>query len=106
MNVDNLSKQDIEWLLNDYNRIRDYGKVSNWIDWHVKALQLLKGHWDKPGCTCEWVAHSKIANNTYQQFEQALKDRLVILETPVIEDELPTVEKRGRGRSKKDSGEK
>jgi hypothetical protein len=105
MIVENLSKEDIVWLLKDYNNIRNYGKVSNWIDWHVRCLQLLKGSWAKPGCTCEWVAHSKIANSTYEQFEQALKDRLVILETPVIENELPAVKTRGRGRSKKNIGE-
>jgi hypothetical protein len=103
-NIENLSKEDIVWLLNDYNRIRNYGKVSQWIDWHVKALQMLKGSWNKPGCNCEWSAHSRIASSTYEQFEQALKDKLVILETPVI-DELPENQVRRRGRSKKDTQE-
>jgi hypothetical protein len=103
-NIENLSKEDIVWLLNDYNRIRNYGKVSQWIDWHVKTLQMLKGSWAKPGCNCEWSAHSRIASNTYEQFEQQLKDRLAILESPVI-DELSAVTKRSRGRSKKDTQE-
>ena len=105
MTIENLTIEDIKWLLNDYNRIRQYGKVNSWIDWHVKALQLLKGSWGKPGCTCEYVAHAKIANSTYSQFEQALKDRLVILESPVINEPEPdpTNPKRSRGRSKKDS---
>jgi len=108
-NIENLTIEEIKWLLNDYNNIRQYGKVSNWMDWHVRCLQLLKGSWSKPGCTCEYVAHSKIANNTYEQHEQLLKDRLVILETPVIEDDQtgtnPIVAKRSRGRSKKNTEE-
>jgi hypothetical protein len=104
MQIEKLTIEDIKWLLGPYNQIRNYGKVSNYIDMHVKALQLLKGSWAKAGCNCEWGAHSRIASNTYEQFEQALKDRLVILETPVI-DELSAVTKRSRGRSKKDTQE-
>ena len=102
--IENLTIEDIKWLLGPYNQIRNYGKVSNYIDMHVKALQMLKGSWAKPGCNCEWGAHSRIASSTYEQFEQQLKDRLVILETPVI-DELPKNKTRGRGRSKKDTQE-
>ena len=74
--VQNLSREDIDWLLNNYNKIRQYGKVVSWIDDHVRALQLLKGSWSKPGCTCEYVATAKIANNVYEQYEQQLKDQL------------------------------
>jgi hypothetical protein len=105
MAVENLKIEDIKWLLNDYNKIRQYGKVNSWMDYHVRALQLLKGSWDKPGCACEYVAHAKIANSTYSQYEQQLKDQLVILETPVINEPGPdsTSPKRSRGRSKKNT---
>jgi hypothetical protein len=102
--IENLTIEEIKWLLNDYNRIRDYGKVTSWIDWHVRALTLLKGSWEKPSCNCQYSVTGRIGSSTYAQFEQALKDRLVILETPVI-DELPAVTKRSRGRSKKDTQE-
>ena len=104
-NVENLPIEDIKWLLNDYNRIRQFGKVNSWIDWHIKAQQLLKGHAEKPGCTCMWVAAARVSNSMYEQHEQQLKDRLVILETPVIDEPTTntTVTKRGRGRSKTNS---
>jgi len=98
MNLENLTIEEIKWLLNDYNRIRDYGKVSSWIDYHVRALTLLKGSWEKPSCNCQYSVTGRIGSSTYAQYEQALKDRLVILETPVI-DETPihsTAKKRGR----------
>lgn len=74
--VQDLSREDIDWLLNNYNKIRQYGKVSNWIDDHVRALQLLKGSWNKPGCNCEYVSTARIANSVYEQYEQQLKDQL------------------------------
>ena len=92
--VNNLTIQDIKWLLGDYNRIRNYGKVSNWIDDHVKCLQLLKGSWNKPGCSCEWSANARIASSVYEQHEEALKNRLAELEAPVIEEVV--VKSRGR----------
>ena len=104
MNIENLPIEEINWLLNDYNRIRNYGKVNSWIDWHVRAMAALKGSAEKPSCSCSWAATARVASSTYEQHEQALKDRLVILETPVI-DELPAVTKRSRGRSKKDTQE-
>ena len=85
--VQNLNKQDIEWLLNDYNKIRQFGKVSNWIDDHVHCLRLLKGSWSKPGCSCEWAATARIASSVYEQYETELKEKLVTLQTPVIDDQ-------------------
>ena len=42
MNINNLTIEEIKWLLGDYNKIRQFGKVSNWVDDHVNALRLLK----------------------------------------------------------------
>lgn len=103
-NIENLGIEDINWLLNDYNRIRNFGKVNSWIDWHIKAQSLLKGYAEKPSCSCMWVAAARVANSMYEQHEQQLKDKLVILETPVI-DELPKNKTRGRKRSEGDTKE-
>ena len=79
--VNNLKLEDIKWLLKDYDGIRNYGKVNSWIDWHVKAINLLKGSNEpKPSCNCMYVATAKLANSIYEQHEQALKDRLSELE--------------------------
>jgi hypothetical protein len=102
--IEKLTIEEIKWLLFDYNKIRGYGKVNSWIDWHVRAQQLLKGNAEKPSCSCSWAATARVSNSMYDQFEQQLKDRLVFLETPVI-DELPKVKTRGRKASKTNTGE-
>ena len=106
-NVDNLTIEDINWLLNDYNKIRGYGKVNSWIDWHVRAQQLLKGNAEKPSCSCMWATAARVANSMYDQHEQQLKDRLVILQTPVIENDTTGTDavpkKRGRRASQENT---
>jgi len=85
MNINNLPIEDIKWLLKDYNGIRNYGKVNNWIDWHVKAINLIKGgNEPRPDCSCMYVSAAKFANSIYEQHEQAIKDRLLELENPVV----------------------
>jgi len=107
MNIENLTLEEIKWLLIDYNRIRNFGKVNQWIDWHVRSMQLIKGNAEKPSCSCSWAATARVASSTYEQHEQALKDRLVILETPVIDEPTTntTTKARGRKRSKGDTKE-
>jgi hypothetical protein len=108
-NVDNLTKQDIEWLLNDYNRIRGHGKVNSWIDWHIKAQALIKGGAQKPDCSCMWVAAARIANSMYEQHEAELRAKLITLETPVIENDTTGIDrspkKRGKRVRKENTGE-
>lgn len=63
-----MTKEQAQWLLNDYNKIRQYGKVGQWIDWHVKAFSILKGkEVGKPDCTCQYVAFSQLTNSMYEQ---------------------------------------
>jgi len=103
-NIDNLSIRDIKWLLNEYNRIRNYGQVNKYIDMHVQSMEMLKGSAQKPDCSCAYAATARIASSIYEQHEPALKERLVVLETPVV-DELQEVKRRGRKRSKENTGE-
>jgi len=95
-NVDNLTKQDVEWLLNDYNRIRNYGKINSWIDWHIKAQSLLKGRAEKPSCSCMWATAARVANSMYEQYEQQLKDKLLSYESTVTDTTGSQEVKRGR----------
>ena len=95
-NVDNLTKQDVEWLLNDYNRIRNYGKINSWIDWHIKAQSLLKGNAEKPSCSCMWATAARVANSMYEQYEQQLKDKLLSYESTVTDTTGSQEVKRGR----------
>ena len=105
MNIENLTIEEINWLLNNYNKIRNYGKVNSWIDDHVKAQQLIKGSAEKPSCNCSWSATARVSNSLYEQYEQQLKARLVQLETQVI-DETPAhtgTKKRGRRTSEENT---
>ena len=64
----NITKEQALWLINDYNKIRQYGKVANHIDAHVKAFSIIKGkEVGKPDCNCQYVAFSKLANSMYEQ---------------------------------------
>lgn len=102
MNIQNLSKEDLEWLLGDYNKIRQYGKVSNWVDDHVRCLALIKGSWSKPSCNCEWAALARIASSTYEQYEQQLKDQLASYESRI--SDTGGSQEVTRGRKKKIEG--
>jgi len=63
-----LTKQDAEWLLTEYNRVRQFGRVNSWIDHHVKAMSLIKNkEVSRPSCNCEFATYAQIANNMYEQ---------------------------------------
>jgi len=64
----NITKEQAQWLLNDYNKIRQYGKVANHINAHVKAFSIMKGkEVPRPDCTCQYVAFSQLTNSMYEQ---------------------------------------
>ena len=91
-----ISKQDVEWLLNDYNNIRGYGRVQSWIDWHLRAMSILKKKpIAKPSCQCEYGAYARMANNMYEQHLPLLTELNTKYNTPVVEE---TPKKRGRKR--------
>ena len=78
----NISLEDAQWLVKHYNPIRNYGRVNDWIDFHVKAINIIKGSNEpKPSCNCMYVATAKLANSMYEQHEATIK---AIVETPVI----------------------
>lgn len=89
-----ISKEDVTWLLNDYNNIRGYGRVQSWIDWHIRAMSILKQKpIAKPSCQCEWGAYARMANNMYEQHLPLLTELNTKYNTPVVEE---TPKKRGR----------
>lgn len=87
-----ISKQDVEWLLNDYNNIRGYGRVQTWIDWHLRAMSIFKEKQiSKPSCSCEFGSYARMANSMYEQ-------NLPLLEELNAKYNTPEVKKRGRKR--------
>lgn len=99
----NITKEDALWLLNDYNKIRLYGKVGQWINQHTRAFSILKGkEVSKPDCTCQYVAFSQLTNSIYEQYEEQIKQVAYAdeRETPTI----PVTETRSTRGRKKDTG--
>ena len=102
----NISQQDALWLVENYNKIRQFGKVSSWIGDHVRAMSLIKGtQVSVPSCNCEYAAYARMANSMYEQNEAEIK---AIAYPPQIEviDETPihsSPKKRSGRRSKKNT---
>jgi len=50
-----ISKEDALWMVTEYNSKRNYGKVNSWIDYHLRAMTIIKGHpVARPSCSCEF----------------------------------------------------
>jgi hypothetical protein len=81
-----ISREDVTWLLNDYNKIRGYGKVASWIDWHLRAMSIFRGQpVAKPSCSCEFGAYSRMANSMFEQNLPTLEELNTKYNTPVTE---------------------
>ena len=64
--MEDYKKEDIVWLLEDYNKIRGHGRVRHNIDAHLKAISIIKGKdIAKPSCSCEYGAYARMANSMY-----------------------------------------
>ena len=74
--MDHLTKEDAEWLLNEYNKIRGYGRVTQWIDYHLKAMSLIRNTvYNKPSCNCEFASYAQMANSFFEQHYEEIKNR-------------------------------
>jgi len=101
----NINQQDALWLLTEYNSKRNYGKVSQWMDYHLKTMSLIKGTpVSRPSCSCEFGAYARMANSMFEQNIEAIKAIAYPPQIQVI-DELPKNKTRGRKRSEGDTKE-
>ena len=79
--MDNISPQDLEWIVNEYPKVRQLGRVSKWIDDHIRTMSIIKGHpVNKPSCNCEHASYAVMASNMWEQHIEELK-RLLTLKT-------------------------
>jgi DNA-binding IscR family transcriptional regulator len=80
--MDHLTKDDAIWLLTDYNKIRGYGRVTQWIDDHLRAMSLIRNTpYHKPSCNCEFAAYAQMANSMYEQNLAQIKIAAGVKET-------------------------
>ena len=75
--MDNISPQDLEWIVNEYPKVRQLGRVSKWIDDHIRVMSIIKGHQvNKPSCNCEHASYSVMASNMWEQHITTLQSML------------------------------
>ena len=106
----NITQQDALWLITEYNKIRQFGKVNSWMGHHVRAMSLIKGtQVSVPSCNCEYAAYARMANSMDEQNEAEIKAIAYPPQIEVIEDDTTGTDavpkKRGRRASKTNTGE-
>ena len=75
--MDNISPQDLEWIVNEYPKVRQLGRVSKWIDDHIRTMSIIKGHpVNKPSCNCEHASYAVMASNMWEQHITTLQNML------------------------------
>ncbi len=69
-----VSKDDAIWMVTEYNSKRGYGRINDWIDYHLRAMSIIKGQQvGRPSCSCEYGAIARMANSMYEQHETQLQ---------------------------------
>ena len=60
-----ITKQDLEWIVNIYPQVRQLGRVSKHIDAHIKCMSIVKGqHIPKNTILADQLALIKWQNKT------------------------------------------
>lgn len=71
----NLTKEDAQWLINEFNQMRGGRIDSKTIGMFTKAINLIRGtNSGNPSCSCQWKSQSSIANSLYGQHEANIKE--------------------------------
>jgi len=75
MNLSHLTREDVDWILNDYAKIRNHSYVNDKMDKHAKLQSLIRNkEIKKPECGCENYAFQAISNSLFEQFEADIKN--------------------------------
>jgi len=84
----NITQEEALWLVTEYNKIRNFGKVNSWMGDHVRAMSLIKGtQVSIPSCNCQYSAYARMANSMYEQNESEIKAIAYPPQTEVIDDQ-------------------
>ena len=71
----NLSKQDAQWLLNEYPKVIGRRVDRGSIQQHLKAFNLIKGSNESiPSCSCQWVSASKVSESLFSQYKAEIEE--------------------------------
>lgn len=73
MNLTHITREQIDWILNDYNKIRNHSYINGYINEHVKFQSIIRNKKiERPGCGCEFHAFQAISNSLYEQHYDAI----------------------------------
>jgi len=71
----NLSKEEAQWLLNEYPKWIGKRIDRASIQHHLKAFNLIKGtNQGIPSCSCQWVSASKVSESLYSQHKAEIEE--------------------------------
>lgn len=80
-----ISKEEAQWLLNDYGPKRGYRVDHSTVPMFLKAYNLMKGGDRKIECTsCEGKAIAQMASSMFEQYEGSIKARAGVLPKPKL----------------------
>lgn len=78
-----ITKQDLEWIVNVYPQVRQLGRVSKHIDDHLRCMSIIKGKSiGKPSCSCEFAAYANMASSMWEQNIDRFTEELKALNKP------------------------
>jgi hypothetical protein len=70
----NLSKEDAQWLINEYPKVIGRRVDRGTIHEHLKAFNLIKGASATiPSCSCQWVSASKVSESLFSQHKTEIE---------------------------------
>jgi len=73
MNLSHLTKEDVNWILNDYAKIRNHSYINGYIDEHVKFQSIMKNKKvERPDCGCNFHSFKDISNSIFEQYYDAI----------------------------------
>lgn len=70
----NLSKEDAQWLMNDFSKLVGGSIFGKNIDSYTRAINLIRGtNVKRPGCSCEYKLHAKTAMSVFDQYKSEIE---------------------------------
>lgn len=71
----NLTKEDAQWLLNDFQPLIGRTVFGKNIGVYTKAINLIRGtNTGNPGCSCEYKLHAQVTQSLFGQHKSSIEE--------------------------------
>ena len=71
----NLTKEEAQWLLNDFSKLIGGSIFGKNVDKYTRAINLIRGtNSPNPGCSCEYKLHAQIAQSLFGQYKSSIEE--------------------------------